>query len=176
MTMARMESHRVDLRVDPCAQRRAGLGTTAGTRIDEALVFLAVMVSVACVIPGGALAQRQSTPENPAAAEAAHHRSVLDVRVKALTKALDLDAAQQSELKKVLEDQREQVRNVWADTAVAAPYRISATRAINDKTADRNRALLNDEQKKKYNPPRPPHEAAPDGPSVEDWMNAAKRK
>ena len=95
-----------------------------------------------------------------------------------LSKALDLDAKQQSELRKVLEDQREQVSRVWNDTSVPAAYRVSATQAITDKTADQIRALLREEQKKRYNPPKLPREAAPGSPrpSVEAWMNPAKAR
>lgn len=97
----------------------------------------------------------------------------LEERVTMLSKALDLDARQQSQLRKVLEDQREQVSRVWSDTSVPAAYRVGTTQAISDKTADRIRALLNDEQRKRYNPPKPPREARPGSarPSVEAWMN-----
>lgn len=89
-----------------------------------------------------------------------------------LSKSLDLDARQRSDLRKVLEDQREQVSRVWSDTSVPAAYRVSATQAISDRTADQIRALLNDEQRKRYNPPKPPHEATPGSarPSVDPWM------
>jgi hypothetical protein len=104
--------------------------------------------------------------------------SGLDARVRTLSKFLDLDAAQQSELRKVLENQREQVRKLWNDSTVAPANRISATRAISDNTADQIRALLNEEQRKKYNPPRQPHPAGADADkrSVEEWMNAARAK
>jgi hypothetical protein len=61
---------------------------------------------------------------------------------------------------------------------VPPPNRVAATQAIGDKTADRIRALLNDEQKKKYNAPRQPRDTAAGarGPSVEDWMYPAKPK
>lgn len=99
-------------------------------------------------------------------------------RVNVLTQALGLDAKQQFELRRVLEGQREQVRKVWDDESVPAAYRIIATQSISDKTADRIRALLTEEQRKKYKPPRPAHGAAVDSaqPSVEDWMKAAKSK
>ena len=103
-------------------------------------------------------------------------RSTLEERVRALTQALDLDAVQQSELRKVLESQREQVARIWADSSVAPGYRIIATQAISDKTADRIRGLLNDEQRKRFNPPKPPHDAASGAarPNVEDWINPPK--
>lgn len=89
-----------------------------------------------------------------------------------LAKALDLDARQRSELRKVLEDQREQVSRAWSDTSVPAPYRVLSTQVITDRTADRIRALLNDEQRKRYNPPRRPYETPGSArPSVDAWMN-----
>ena len=85
---------------------------------------------------------------------------------------------QQSALRKLLEDQREQIRGVWSNTSVPAAYRVSATLAISDKTADQIRSLLNEEQRKKYNPPRLPHEALANSasPSVEGWMSADKTR
>jgi phosphatidylethanolamine-binding protein (PEBP) family uncharacterized protein len=61
---------------------------------------------------------------------------------------------------------------------VPAAYRVSATQGISDKTADEIRSLLNDEQRKKYNPPKPPREAMVDSTntSVEAWMNASREK
>jgi phosphatidylethanolamine-binding protein (PEBP) family uncharacterized protein len=54
--------------------------------------------------------------------------------------------------------------------------RVPATRAVEDRTADQIRAMLNDEQKKKYNPPKPP--PAPDTrpPDVSAWMDATRKK
>jgi len=116
-------------------------------------------------------------PSRPVPRHAAAGSS-LEGRVQVLSKFLDLDVTQQSELRKVLENQREQVRKVWSDSSVPAAYHVGATRAISDKTADQIRALLNEEQRKKYNPPRQPREAAADSTkrSVEDWMNATRPK
>ncbi len=100
-----------------------------------------------------------------------------DDRVAALTRALNLDAAQQAQLTKVLESRRERISKVWNDATLPAAYRISATRAIEDNTADQIRAMLSEEQKKKYNPSRPPQKVGPgvDEPSVEDWMKATQQ-
>jgi hypothetical protein len=100
----------------------------------------------------------------------------LEDRVKLLAKELELDASQQSELKKLLESQREQVRRVWDESSLAAPYRVSATQAISERTADQIRLLLNDKQKQKYNAPRKPRDilAGSAQPDVEAWMNATK--
>jgi hypothetical protein len=105
-----------------------------------------------------------------------HQSSSLDGRVAAMATALDLDVDQRAQLRRVLEQQRAQIAMLWNDTTVPAVRRISAMQAIGELTADRIRALLNDEQKRRYNAPRQPRSAAP-GPgerSVEDWMNAGR--
>jgi uncharacterized membrane protein len=85
---------------------------------------------------------------------------------------LALDANQQAQLKGLLAEQREQVQRLWTDTTIPPAQRIHATKAIEDATADRIRAMLNEEQRKKYNPPRPPHDKLIEtqSTSVEDWM------
>jgi hypothetical protein len=109
-------------------------------------------------------------PSHHASRQAA--RDGLEERVKMLTTALDLDAKQQAELRKVLEGQREQVAKVWSDASLPAAYRIRAMQAISDRTADQIRALLSEEQRKKYNPPRlRPDDGAP-RPDVARWMSA----
>jgi hypothetical protein len=97
----------------------------------------------------------------------------LDERIKFLTKALDLDSKQQSELRKVLVAQREETLKVWADESAPAAVRVKATELIGQRTGDRIRALLNEQQRARYNPPRAPREAAPGSarPNVEAWMN-----
>jgi hypothetical protein len=99
----------------------------------------------------------------------------LDRRFKALSKALDLDARQQSELWKILDGQRQEVRKIWSNPALIPAERVPATRALQDRTADQIRAILTDEQKKRYNPPKP-HGPQPDPPDVEAWMKAARSK
>jgi hypothetical protein len=136
---------------------------------------LGVNLAVGLVRPALAADGGQSPVRHPAA----HHapRPVggrsLEERVAMLSKALELDARQQAELRKALEDQRQQVSRVWSDTSVPAATRVSITRTVSDRTADRIRAMLNDEQKKRYNPPKAAHEATPRSarPSVETWMN-----
>lgn len=102
----------------------------------------------------------------------------LDHHIRILSKALDLDTLQQSQLRSVLESQRAEVARIWSDTTVPAEYRISATRAISDQTADRIRALLTEEQRKKYDPHVKPHAMTPAAGerSVEEWMEATKPK
>jgi hypothetical protein len=144
-----------------------------------AALALGISVVAASLCPPQAAAAGAKSAIQAGAHPAPRHpgRRSLEQRVTMLSKALGLDAGQQSELRKVLERQREQISRVWRDTAVPAAYRVSATQAISEKTADQIRALLNDEQRKRYNPRKPPHKAGPGGsgrPSVEAWMYPAK--
>ena len=103
----------------------------------------------------------------------AHHarKAGLEARAESLSKALGLDARQQVQLRKILQAQREQVLKVRSDTSAAPALRVVATQAIADRTADRIRAMLSDDQKKKYAPPRHAHGPAPSSRSLEDWMS-----
>jgi hypothetical protein len=123
-----------------------------------------------------------STPAESVISGATQHatprhlnRSVLEDRISALTRALALDPLQQARLRKALLEQREQILKIWNDESLPAPYRISATEAVTERTADQIRSFLNDEQRKKYNQPKLSHEATGSvQPNVEDWMNPVK--
>jgi hypothetical protein len=80
-------------------------------------------------------------------------------------------------VKKVLQRQREDVARVWNDSSIPPARRVSATQAIGDRSADQIRALLSEEQRKKYIKPRERDVAVGTaGGDVESWMNAGKRK
>ena len=154
-----------------------------GWRVWQTVLALAA----ACLFSAQASSEVQEAQNVQDSPAVIHDRSThhlqrkgisLDELVKALTQGLDLDARQQSELTVLLQTQSEHVRRIWNDASIRAPYRISATQAISDQTADQIRALLNEEQRKKFNQPRPPHEASIGStkPSVEDWMNAVRPK
>jgi hypothetical protein len=103
--------------------------------------------------------------------------SGVDKRVALLSKALGLDPKQEAQLRRVLEDQRRQVLSIWNDESKSATDRIIATRNASKYTADRIRALLNEEQRKKYNPPQENRaEATIRDAHVEDWMNGKKKR
>ena len=90
---------------------------------------------------------------------------------------LELTEAQQAQLATILASQREQIRKLWRDQTVPPEYRVGAMRAINEETEDRIRALLNDEQKKKYVSSRPRDPArTSQQPNVDYWPNATKPK
>jgi Spy/CpxP family protein refolding chaperone len=141
---------------------------------------------VALVLAAGTLAPAQGSDAAgaaPAAASSAtrqlrHHAPprALGDRVQLMAKELDLDPAQQAQLKTILQAQRAEVASVWSDASVPAAVRVGATRVIAERTADKIRAMLNDEQRRKYIKARP-HDApvgAPGG-DVQKWMNSAQR-
>ncbi len=150
---------------------------TAGWRIAGVSAAL-VVVGGASLAAQSAVAAGESGPQVAAARSAPVQRraNALDVRVRMLARALDLDAGQQAELRAVLLEQRAQVERIWSDPSLPPPYRVSATEALSEHTADRIRALLTEEQRKKYNPPRPPDSAlAPARADIEYWMSRAHK-
>ena len=136
--------------------------------------WLSAALAVAFALWGatGGASETTSSQAPPRSASA----RTLEHRVAMLTKALELDARQQAELQGIFADQREAVRKIWNDRSLLPAERVPATRAVEDRTADQIRAILNDEQKKKYNQPKPP--PAPDArpPDVSAWMDAASKK
>jgi Spy/CpxP family protein refolding chaperone len=100
----------------------------------------------------------------------------LDRRVALLAKELDLDAAQKIKVKAVLEGQRQQVARVWSDGAIPSAERIGRTQAIGDHTADQIRALLTEEQRKKYIQARQRDVAVgTPGSDTQSWMQTGKQ-
>jgi hypothetical protein len=93
-----------------------------------------------------------AAPAHPAPRSHAHHTpaTTIDSRVQLMATELDLDASQQATLKSILLTQRAEVAKVWNDPSVPATVRVATTQAVSEKTAERIRAILNDEQREKY--------------------------
>jgi len=141
-----------------------------------ALMPCPVLSAQAADVGPGSAATTTPPPASDTGARAHRaQRSGLTSRVQLMTKELDLDVRQQTELKTILEAQRSEVSRVWSDPSVPSAVRVGATQVIGERTADRIRAMLSDEQRKKYIQPRQ-HEApvgAPGG-DVQTWMSAAQ--
>ena len=134
----------------------------------------ALIVTLLLAIAATPLAHAGDAPRSPRSHQ--HEHTTLDGRVAIYARALGLDANQQLQLRDLLVWQRDQVQRVWNDATLTAAMRIHATGAIGDATADRIRAMLTEEQRKRYNPPRPPRDsvAHAEAPDVESWMKATK--
>jgi hypothetical protein len=153
-----------------CATRFQGdAGKLRGKRSWLRTAMVAALI-VQVSAGGAAHAIESHAPAQTAVA------GTLDHRVAVLSKALDLDARQRAELSRIFASQREAVNKIWRDPALLPAERAPATRAVEDRTADAIRAILTDEQKKKYNPPKPlapPPSATAD---VGAWMDATRAK
>lgn len=105
------------------------------------------------------------------------HRPSIDERVKIFARNLDLNQEQQAAVKKILEQRQQETLRIRQDSSISGSARIERFRALQDNTVERIRAVLNEEQRKKYDPltvrKRQP---APDQRSVEDWIKATTPK
>jgi hypothetical protein len=103
-----------------------------------------------------------------------HKRPSPDERGKALAKYLELNQTQQIALQKILEQRQEEVLKMRFTPLPAGSAQIDRFRAIQDKTANRIRAVLNQEQRKKYDLLAIRRSAPPGSKtSVQDWLKAA---
>jgi Spy/CpxP family protein refolding chaperone len=98
------------------------------------------------------------------------NRSTIDERASRFARNLDLTEAQQASVKKILEQQRQEILRIRNDPSIAGSAGIDRVRALQEKTVERIRAVLNEEQKKKYDPLAPRKIPPTPQPSVEDWL------
>jgi len=113
----------------------------------------------------GAGSLRPQTPHRP-------RKSNIDARVSILTKNLDLNDVQQSAVKKILEERQQQTLRIRRDPSISGSARIEQFRTLQDSTVERIRAVLNEEQKKKYDPLASRQVQSTPERSVEDWLKA----
>ena len=157
-------------------------------------LLLAIALTSAFRLTCAATAQADQTPAattatqppspaaSPAPAAAAprqrslYRRHTIDDRVQRLAKGLDLDEKQRAGVKAVLEHQQLQARQIQFDPNISGAERIGRFRALQDDTVLRIRALLNDEQKKKYDPlGHGKQEAGSSDKYVDQWMKSHQR-
>jgi Spy/CpxP family protein refolding chaperone len=103
-----------------------------------------------------------------------HQRPSPDERGKVLARYLELDEMQKMALRKILEQRQQEVLQMRFTPLPAGSAQIDRFRAIQDKAANRIRAVLNQEQRKKYDL-LVMRRATPAGSktSVQDWLKAA---
>jgi hypothetical protein len=175
-------------RYNPQQWSDSGMNVLLGSRVSvhtiKSLRFVLratlSLAGVACLCAApDSLAQEPaasgSAPPAPAATTPAP--PTLDSRGRDLVKRLDLTVAQQADLAKILASERAQVRKLWRQSNIPPEVRASATRGIHEKTEDKIRELLTDEQRNKYIVHREgePVDAAARS-NVDDWFKAPKAK
>jgi hypothetical protein len=157
------------------------MGWETVLRNGIAVGVLLGLVATGCGI-GEALAAEQEvavdavTPAAQLPAVVTHRRTPLDRRVQLLARELELDTVQQVKVRALLEGQREQVQRVWSNTATPSAVRVSNTQIIGERTADQMRALLTEEQRKKYTVARQREASDASKVSVETWMSGTQAK
>ena len=126
----------------------------------------------AAAVPEPADPNGMATPSVPA--RPTHHaraRPSLDDRVKVLARNLELDEAQQQAVKQILVQRQQETLRLRTDPSLSGEARIARFRALQDTTVERIRAVLNDQQKAKYNPLAVRGlKPEPDQRTVEDWL------
>jgi Spy/CpxP family protein refolding chaperone len=138
---------------------------------------LGTMVAALIIGAASAAAVEPAAATLPAAPAAAHRhatRGTLDERVEALARMLNLDSRQQASVRELLTRQRMQLTQIWEDAGVPAAYRVHATHMLSEQTSENIRALLNEEQKKKFPQPQPASAAPTDalgGRSIDEWIS-----
>ncbi|HTY63537.1 MAG TPA: hypothetical protein VMG30_14920 [Acidobacteriota bacterium] len=98
-------------------------------------------------------------------------RLSIDERVKAFARSLDLTEEQQAAVKTILEQQQQEILKIRVDPSLTGSAGIDRLRALQEITVERIRAILNEEQKRKYDPLAPRKIPTPPERSVEDWLN-----
>jgi Spy/CpxP family protein refolding chaperone len=144
-----------------------------GTKLKSgwrAAVLLLAFWSATLLANTPAAGQAPESASSPQPAPHRHRRVSLDDQVKGLAKNLDLTETQQSAVKSILEQRQQETLRIMRNHS--GTDQLSRFRMLQVRTVEQIRAVLNDEQKKKYNPlaPRPPQTSS--RPSVEDWMKA----
>jgi hypothetical protein len=124
-----------------------------------------------------ALAQAPEAPTpTPRVNQHPSRRSHIDARVSILAKSLDLTAEQQSAVKNILEQRQQKTLLIRHDPSISGSTRIERFRMLQESTVERIRAVLNDEQKKKYDPMAARRVQSTPEHSVEDWLKASSPK
>jgi hypothetical protein len=95
---------------------------------------------------------------------------VIDANVRRLAQGLKLDQEQQAKLREILVDQYAQLMKLRTESAPGTD-RAGAMSAIVDRTRERIREMLNDEQKKQYATDVPREVTAATRADLEHWLD-----
>lgn len=94
--------------------------------------------------------QSQAQPDQPMEHGRGHRGMDPDRQLQHLTKALDLNADQQSQIKPILEDRQQKMQALWQDQSLSRQDRRSKAMDIQQDTHSKIEAVLNDQQKQKF--------------------------
>jgi protein CpxP len=100
------------------------------------------------VAGGAALAQDNAAPQQGQGY--GHHGMNPDAQLQHLTKQLDLTADQQAQIKPILENRDQQMKQLWQDQSLAPADRHAKMKTIQEDSKGKIEAALNDTQKQKF--------------------------
>jgi Spy/CpxP family protein refolding chaperone len=142
-------------------RRRVGVNRQTGKWIGRTFLFFASTLATCLVTSRDASATSVSSAapkagqagrggDYPRVPQRRFARPSIDARAERLARQLNLNEVQQFELKKLLERQRAEVNRLWDDQVVSPIDRVNKLRALHEDTQEQFRALLTEEQRKKY--------------------------
>ena len=118
--------------------------------------------AVPSVLPGTETA-------SPRAAYPHSQKITIEERVRRLSESLSLTAEQQAQVRTILARRQTEVERLRLDSSPSAVERVHMYRAVDERTVERIKSVLSDEQRQKYSPPRAPaHEPGTTVPSLFD--------
>ena len=145
-------------------------------RIHSSRTLLTLACLLPMVTPGALIASPAAGETQPAHRLLSRHkRPSVDDQVELLAKYLALNEVQQSSLKGILEQRQMEILAMRRAHASSDAPPTDTFLAIEDQTVERIRAMLNEEQRKKYDPlgARNSRSVAQQQ-SVEDWLKSAR--
>ena len=111
--------------------------------------------SALCVglLSGASLLAQDATPGgSPEQSGSAMHRGPMspDQELSHLTKALDLTSDQQTRIKPILQNRRDQLMQIRGNTSLSREDRMGKMKALDDESNSKLEAVLTEAQKPKY--------------------------
>jgi Spy/CpxP family protein refolding chaperone len=147
-------------------------------KYGRATTVLACLQLISVLSTSLSFAQANAPASAPA--NATNHvrrtRPTVDDRVKVLAKSLDLNESQQTAVKKILERRQQETLRIRTDPTISGSARMEQFRMLQDRTAEQIRAVLNEEQRKKYDPFAARRIPQSEGRTVEDWLKVTTPK
>ncbi len=99
-------------------------------------------------ICGNQLKAQSGSPEN---SQRGHRQQMSpDQQLERLSKALNLTDDQKQQIRPILQDRQEKMQSVRSDTSLSREDRMNKMRSTFEETNSKIRAILNDEQKPKF--------------------------
>jgi hypothetical protein len=140
--------------------------------------YLSLALLSPILLPGAPVLAQVADAARPARQTNGGHRGAsIDDRVKVFAKNLDLNEAQQAAVKEILEQRQQETLRIRLDPTITGGARIARFRVLQDNTVERIRVILNEEQRKKYDPFAPRRiQPAPQQQSSEDWIKATAQQ